>query len=152
MSLIPSVLILQQRLHPAHTGALVYSPIAQGWSKAAGCCAGDPVQWTLRGLITSQLGNVEYPLVQLAAGGALTPKEFIFYQVQYSARNVLLMLAPPSGVGWCLCGARSFQPHGVGESCAGWEVHLKPARVGCSSPMRAAGWRTMSWCSSPSVW
>ena len=74
------------------------------------------MQWTLRGLITSQLGNVEYPLVQLAAGGALTPKEVIFNQVQCSgsARAVLVMLAPPSGVVWCLYGARgSSQPHGI---------------------------------------
>ena len=44
-------------------------------------CAADPVQWTLRGLITSQLGNVKYPLVQLPAGGALTPKNFILQTV-----------------------------------------------------------------------
>jgi len=45
--------------------------------------AGDPVQWTLRGLITSQLGNLDQNITQLVQGGTTSPKEFILDNVSH---------------------------------------------------------------------
>ena len=47
--------------------------------------AGNPVQWTLRGLITSQLGNLDnrVTVVDSSPGTLTSPREFIFDMVSH---------------------------------------------------------------------
>jgi ABC-type multidrug transport system permease subunit len=60
---------------------------------------GNPVQWTLRGLITSQLGNLRTPTVQPEIPGqpVLSPSEFIFqnfgYKQGWLGYDVLVLVA-----------------------------------------------------------
>lgn len=46
---------------------------------------GDPVQWTLRGLITSQLGNLHDMTVTQIGAPKTSPRDFIFDQFGYES-------------------------------------------------------------------
>ena len=106
--------------------------------------AANPVQWTLRGLITSQLGNVLTPEVALTTGGYQTPKYFIFDQVRGSC------LLKPVRSAWL--------PELLAvDTLSCWLVLICPGLCServllcCSLATRAAGWRMTSLCSWHSV-